>query len=158
MLSQASLDASIGGLVTTIEQTYELVMDNRASSKINATKDVLVEIAQVVQECAQFITKYSETKTFCTPPIPVAFMRLIFFVGSWLGKNVRSETTIKVANYNWKLKQLMQELRDRPIPDIHYGIKQIYEDRSSNCLACADRVGLNKAKKVPRWDENRDLE
>ena len=158
MLSQASLDASIGSLVTTIEQTYELVMDNRASSKINATKDVLVEITQVVQECTQFITKYSETKTFCMPPIPVAFMRLIFFVGSWLGKNVRSETTIKVANYNWKLKQLIQELRDRPIPDIHYGIKQIYEDHSLNCLACADRVGLNKAKKVPRWDENRDLE
>ena len=41
----------------------------------------------------------------------------------------------------------MQELRDRPIPDIQYGIKQIYEDRSSNCLTCADRVGLNEAKK-----------
>ena len=29
-------------------------------------KDVLAEIAQVVQECAQFIAKYSETKSFCT--------------------------------------------------------------------------------------------
>jgi len=91
MLSQASLDASIGSLLTTIERTYALVMDNKASLKINATKDVLVEIAQVVQECPQFITKYSETKTFCTPPIPVAFIRLIFFVGSWLGKNVLSQ-------------------------------------------------------------------
>ena len=41
----------------------------------------------------------------------------------------------------------MQELRDQPIPDIPYGIHQIYEDLSSNCLARADRVGLNEAKK-----------
>jgi len=78
MLSHAGIDASLRGLVTTIERTYELILENRSSSKINATKDVLLDIAQVVQECAQFITKYSETKTFCTPLIPVDFMKLIF--------------------------------------------------------------------------------
>ena len=64
-------------------------------------------------------------------------------------KNVPSETMTKVVNYTWKLEKLMQELQDRPIPDIQYGIKQIqiYEDLSSNCLTCADRVGLNEAKK-----------
>ncbi|KIM57759.1 hypothetical protein SCLCIDRAFT_129798 [Scleroderma citrinum Foug A] len=41
----------------------------------------------------------------------------------------------------------MQELRDRPISDIQYGIVQLYEDLSSNCLACADRVGLNETKR-----------
>jgi len=41
----------------------------------------------------------------------------------------------------------MQELRDRPVPDIRYGVKQIYEDLSSNCLARADRAGLSEAKK-----------
>jgi len=74
-------------------------------------------------------------------------MKLIFFIGSWLGKSVPSETTTKVVNYTRKLEKLMQELRDQPIPDIQYGIKQIYEDLSSNCLTCADRVGLNEAKK-----------
>ena len=72
MLLPASLDASIGGLITGIERTYEVILENRSSSKINATKDVLVEIAQVIQECAQFITMYSETSTFCAPPTPVA--------------------------------------------------------------------------------------
>ena len=147
ILSQASLDTSIGGLVTTIERTYEVILENRSSSKINVTKDILVEIAQVVQECAQFITKYSETKAFCTPPISMVFVKLTFFIGSCLGKSVLSETPTKVANYNWKLDKLVQELRDRPIPNIQYGIKQIYEDLSSNCLACTDRVGLNEAKK-----------
>ncbi|KIM58626.1 hypothetical protein SCLCIDRAFT_1082138, partial [Scleroderma citrinum Foug A] len=131
MLSQASLDPSIGGLVATVERTYQLFLENRSPSKINATKDVLVEIALVLQECSQFITKYSEAKTFWT----------------WLGKSVLSETTTKVANYNRMLEKLMQQLRDQPIPDIPYGIQQIYEDLSSNCLACADKVGLNEAKK-----------
>jgi len=147
MLSQASFDASIGGLVTTIKRTYELILESSSSSKINATKDVLVEIAQVVQECAEFITKYSETKAFCTPSIPVVFMRFIFSTGSSLGKSVPSETTTRVANYNRKLEQLVVELRDQPIPDIQYGIQQIYEDLSSNYLTCADRVGLDETKK-----------
>jgi len=43
-----------------------IILENTSLSKINATKDVLAEIAQVVQECAQFIVKYSETKRFCT--------------------------------------------------------------------------------------------
>ena len=86
-------------------------------------------------------------RSFLYVTYSIAFVKLIFVVGSWLGKNELDETTTKVANYNCKLDKLMQELRDRPIPDIRYGIKQIYEDRSSNCLACADKVGLNEAKK-----------
>ena len=109
-MSQASLNASIGGFITGIEQTYEVILGNRSSSKINATKDVLVEIAQVIQGCVQFIMKYSETKIFCAPLTPIAFMKLIFFTGSWLGKSALNETTTKVTNYNRTLEQLMQEL------------------------------------------------
>ena len=65
ILSQANLDASTVDLVDRIKQTYELILENQAPPKINATKDVLVEIAQVIQECAQFVVKYSETKNFC---------------------------------------------------------------------------------------------
>jgi len=109
MLLHAGIDTSLRGLVTTIEQTY-LILESRSSSKINAMKDVLLEIAQIIQECAQFIMKYLETKTSCMPLIPVAFMKLMFFTGSWLRKSVPSETMTKVINYTWKLEKLMQEL------------------------------------------------
>ena len=46
-------------------------MENRSLSKINSSKDVLVEIAQVVRECSQFVIKYPETKTFCESVVPV---------------------------------------------------------------------------------------
>ena len=116
MLSQAGLDTSI---VTTIEQTYELVLENGSSLKINATKNFLVETTQVVQECAQFITKYSEATTFCTPPITVAFMRLIFSKGTWPGKSVLSETTTKVVNYNQKLKELIERFETGQFQTLH---------------------------------------
>ena len=52
-----------------------------------------------------------------------------------------------VTNYNSKLDTLMQELRDRALFDVPYGLQQIREDLSLDFLACAGRVGLIKEKK-----------
>ena len=41
----------------------------------------------------------------------------------------------------------MQEFRDRPVPNIQYGAKHIYEGIASDFLERAERVGLNEAKK-----------
>ena len=65
MLSQTSLHVSMGDLVTGVQQVYELILEGRSTSKISSSKDVLVEIAQVVQECSQFVIKDSETEKFC---------------------------------------------------------------------------------------------
>ena len=79
MLSQTSFDTSIRDLVTGIQQALELILENRSLSKINSSKDVLVEIAQVIQESSQFIIKYSETKNFCALFVPVMFIALSSF-------------------------------------------------------------------------------
>ena len=68
-------------------------------------------------------------------------------IGRRLGKNIFSETAAKVAKYNLKLEQLMQELRDRALLDAHYSSQQIFEDLSLDCLVCAGQIGLNTAKK-----------
>ena len=84
-------------------------MENKSSSKINAKRDIIVEIAQAIHECAQFIARYSETMNFCTVNYScIHHEGLTFLVGCRLGKNVFSETAIKVANYNMKLDMLMQ--------------------------------------------------
>ena len=113
-------------------------------------KGVLAEIAQVVQECAQFIVKYSETKSFCTPITSVltySHDRLIFLIGCRLGKNVLSETASKVSNYNSKLDKLMQELRDQALLTVKYDVQQIRENLSLDFLADVRGIGLIKAKK-----------
>ena len=79
MLSQTSFDASMGDLVIGIQKTYELILENRSTSKINSSKDVLVEIAQVVQECSQFVIKYSETQNFCAFVTPIFFIAILTF-------------------------------------------------------------------------------
>ena len=66
-------------LVTGIQQAYELILENRSTSKINSSKDVLVEIAQVVQECSQFVIKYSETEIFCALDAPIIFITILSF-------------------------------------------------------------------------------
>jgi len=123
--------------------------------KINSIQNVLIQIAQVMQECAQFVSKYSETKNFCTLLVDLVFLEgLIFSIGARLGKNVFSETATTVANYNSKLDQLMQELRDRTVLNIDdgvqqigLGIQQIRGDVSLDTLACAGKVGVNQMKK-----------
>ena len=133
-----------------IKQTYERILEDTSSLKINSAKDVLAEIAQVVQECAQFIVKYSETKSFCTSITSVlsySHDSLIFFIGRRLGKNVLSETTSKVANYNLKLDRLMQELRDQALLNVQYNVQQSWENLSLDILAYAGSVGLIMAKK-----------
>ena len=79
MLSQTSFDTSMGDLVTGIQQAYGLMLENRSLSKINSSKDVLVEIAQVLQECSQFVIKYSEIKNFCALVLPVIFVAISSF-------------------------------------------------------------------------------
>jgi len=76
ILAQANLDASIATLLSRVRDTYVLILENKSSSEINATKDVLVQIAQIIRECAFFISQYSDTKSFCRPPL-----YLFLFIG-----------------------------------------------------------------------------
>ena len=72
---------------------------------------------------------------------------LILSIGRRLGKNVLSETTTKVANYNSKLDTLMQEFRGRTLLNVQDGVHQVLEHLGLDALICAGRVGLNKEKK-----------
>ena len=79
MLSQTSFDTSTGDLITGIQRAFELILQNRSLSKINSSKNLLVEIAQVIQESSQFIMKYSATKKFCVLVILVFSITLSCF-------------------------------------------------------------------------------
>ena len=109
-----------------------------------------------MKECAQFVAKYSETTNFCTSIIPVYPNQTSFAVGRQLSRNVFSERATKVANYNMRLDKLMQELRDRALFDVPYGLQQIREDLSLD-LPCLRRQSRpDQGEKMPRWNENSD--
>ncbi|KAL4071517.1 quinon protein alcohol dehydrogenase-like superfamily [Scleroderma yunnanense] len=124
------LDDDIGTLLAKISQTYQFIMEDETLAKIDAMKDTLAEIAQVVQETAQFIVKYAETSNF------------------WkrIGKNLFSETRSRVTQYNDALDRLMQQFRDRELRDIHVNVIHIREELSLEGLAYVGGVGLNTTK------------
>lgn len=101
----------MSALLSKISRAYKLLMEEETSAKFASMKDSLLEIAQLVRECGQFIGNYSETKSF--------WVRL--------GKNVVSETNSIVSGYNTALDGLMQQFRDYAIRDIHTGIQQMLE-------------------------------
>ncbi|KAG6329000.1 hypothetical protein ID866_10089 [Astraeus odoratus] len=131
ILSQATLDASVQDLLCKIGKTYHFIIEEDILSKVNAMKDTLAQLAQTVQECAQFIVKYSETKSF--------WIRL--------GKNIASQTGSIIANYNAALDELMQQCRNQELRDIHTTTHRIREDLDLDGMPYVSGVGLNTAKK-----------
>ena len=52
-------------LLAKISETYHFLMADDTLPAFDTMKETLAQIAQVVQECAQFITNYSKIKKFC---------------------------------------------------------------------------------------------
>ncbi|KAI6160428.1 hypothetical protein EDD17DRAFT_807205 [Pisolithus thermaeus] len=111
IISQVNLDMAMSSLLSKISMVYKLLMEDETSAKLTPMKDTLLQIAQIVRECSQFISNYSETKSF--------WVRL--------GKNAISETDSMVSRYNEALDVLMQQFRDYAIRDIHIGIRHMLE-------------------------------
>lgn len=130
ILSQANLDASIRALLSKVSETYQFIMEEDTLSQLDVMKDTLAQIAQVVQECAQFISKYSETKNF--------WVRL--------GKNIFSETSTRIGCYNSALDGLMQRFRDKELRDIQVNVHRMREDLSLEGMSYAGGAGLNTMK------------
>lgn len=111
IISQVNLDMAMSSLLSKISMVYKLLMEEEIVAKLTSMKDTLLQIAQLVRECSQFISNYSETKSF--------WVRL--------GKNAMSETDSMVSSYNEALDMLMQQFRDHAIRDIHIGVQHMLE-------------------------------
>ena len=157
MLSQTSLDASIGDLVTAIQQAYELILKNGSPSKINSSKDVLVKIAQVVQDCSQFVIKYSETKSFCASVMPVIFIT----ISSFFRVSSREECSLRdiYQSRQLQLGATGADARASKLPSSKYPI-WFQTNLWRYCLWLLGTRGQSWAewgKEVPRWHKNRDI-
>ncbi|KAG6331356.1 hypothetical protein ID866_7734 [Astraeus odoratus] len=130
ILAQVEMDKSIKGLLDKIRDVYQCFMD-KEFQKFSSTKETLAHLAQVVQECVQFINHYSETKSF------------------WrrLGKNVVSKTSTTIASYSSALDSLVQQLRDTTIRDIHVTVHRVLEHATLQDIAYAAGVGMNTTKR-----------
>ncbi|KAG6331168.1 hypothetical protein ID866_7923 [Astraeus odoratus] len=67
--------------------------------------------------------------------------------GKRLGKNIFSETKLKIASYNSTLDGLMQQFHNRAVVGMYSGIQLLQEDMNVDGIAYAKGVGLNKSKR-----------
>jgi len=148
ILSQVNLDEDINALLAKISQTYYFLMEDETLAAIDIMKEMLAQIAQVAQQCAQFIANYSETKKFC--------MRLRSYLhvhfssssctGMRLGKDVPSERNIMIAKYNAVLDSLMDRFRKGELTHIHVNARLIGDTEGLHNLVCAAGVGVDTRK------------
>ncbi|KAL4062785.1 hypothetical protein V8B97DRAFT_2091404 [Scleroderma yunnanense] len=131
IIAQANLDQSVSSLLEKIQRVYKFLLEEDTLANLDAMKDTLARIVQVISNSAQFIENYSETKNF------------------WkrLGKNIASETQTAVDDYNRALDELMQQYRDRAVRDTHINVYRVLEDLNLDGMAYAGGAGLNTTKK-----------
>ncbi|KAG6330301.1 hypothetical protein ID866_8787 [Astraeus odoratus] len=146
ILSQANLDASLEDLLSKVVQTYKFITEDDRLNKDKGVEGALVEIAQVVHECAQFISEYKETSNFYAIVISLSWsvVPLIDLSGKRLGKNIFAETNGKVAKHITRLDELMKQLYHRKAVG---GIQHVLDEINLMGIAYADGVGLNKTKR-----------
>ncbi|KAI6022494.1 hypothetical protein BKA83DRAFT_1210845 [Pisolithus microcarpus] len=134
ILAQANLDATIHDLLAKISSVYQFLLGDGVLARVTSMKDTLAQTAQILHECSQFVSNYSETKNF--------WVRL--------EKNVLSETATAVTRYNDALDGVMQRFRDVAVRDILEDVGRIGclgEDLQLDGLAYAAGAGLNTTKK-----------
>jgi len=64
-VAQAELDIAIHDLLARIGRVYHFLLQDGVLARIVSMQDTLAQAAQVMQECSQFISNYSEIKNFC---------------------------------------------------------------------------------------------
>ncbi|KIM57165.1 hypothetical protein SCLCIDRAFT_29012 [Scleroderma citrinum Foug A] len=130
ILSQADIDDDMNDLLAKISHTYHFLMENETLAEIDIVKEMLAQIAQVVQQCAQFIANYSETKKFWMT----------------LGKDVPSERKIMTDKYKTGLDSLMDQFRNGEHTHIRVSARPIGDTEGLHNLVCATGVGVDTRK------------
>ena len=150
IISNTDLDEDVNDLLAKISETYHFLIADETIPAFDIMKETLAQIAQVVQECAQFITNYSKTKKFC-----MCFSTSLHLLGRSscsgmrLGKDVRLERNTAIANYNAALDSLMQQFRQGELSHIHVNVRQIGDTEGLHHLVCATGVGVDTRQQCP---------
>ncbi|KIM51381.1 hypothetical protein SCLCIDRAFT_1224567, partial [Scleroderma citrinum Foug A] len=134
IIAQTKLDDSVSNLLSKIASVYRFLLEPDTKANLNAMKDTLTHIAQVVSSCAQFIENYAETKSFWKQAT----------------KDIFSETQSVIDEYTKALDELMQEFRDRAVRDTYISIHHVLdvlEDLNLDGMEYAKGAGPDTRKK-----------
>ncbi|KAG6328705.1 hypothetical protein ID866_10385 [Astraeus odoratus] len=130
MDASQSRDEVVSALLTKVQEVYEFLLEKDTLQSVNKREYILIQIAQVVSNCAEFIAKYTPGKGFA--------MRL--------GQQLL-EVQSDIDDLNKRLDALMQQYRDRAVQSIQVNVARLSDDFKIDGMAYVKDVGLMTTKK-----------
>ncbi|KAG6332403.1 hypothetical protein ID866_6689 [Astraeus odoratus] len=130
ILDQNTRDESVSTLLVKVGEIYEFLNEEDTLQRINKKEHILLQIAQVVSNCSDFIAKYIAGKGF----------------GTRLGKQF-FDAQSDIDDFNKRLDALMQQYRDRAVRSIHINVSRLSDKFEIDGMMYAKGVGLMTTKK-----------
>ncbi|KAG6327872.1 hypothetical protein ID866_11217, partial [Astraeus odoratus] len=132
IINQESLDDSVSTLLPKIQEVFEFLIAKDTLEYINveAKASILAQLGQVVNNCAEFVTKYGERKSIATR----------------LGKHFLLDTQPDIDDFKQRMDALMLQYRDCALQSTHVTVSRLSEDFKIDGMAFATGVGLMKTK------------
>ncbi|KIO00159.1 hypothetical protein M404DRAFT_770902, partial [Pisolithus tinctorius Marx 270] len=131
LINQANLDNEVFGLLNTVKDLYEFLMEKDTIENMDGMKETLRRISQEMSAAALFVVKYCKKKNILVR----------------IGDSLVSDPQTVARGHVKNLGDLMQQYRDRAIRDIQVNISHVFEDLNLEGMAYAVGAGLNTTKK-----------
>ncbi|KAI6137506.1 hypothetical protein EDD17DRAFT_1747892 [Pisolithus thermaeus] len=131
LINQAKLDNEVSGLLNTIKDVYEFLMEEDTIAKIDIMKETLGKISQEIKDAAEFVIKYTQKKNF------------VVRIADSIVHDAQTIASAHVKN----LSDLMQQYRDRTVRDVQVNMYRVLENLNLEGMAYAGDAGLNTTKK-----------
>ncbi|KIN93504.1 hypothetical protein M404DRAFT_1008886, partial [Pisolithus tinctorius Marx 270] len=131
LINQANLDNEVFGLLNTVKDLYEFLMEKDTIENMDSMKETFGRISQEMSAAALFVIKYCKKKN------------ILIRIGDSLVSDPQTVARSHVKN----LGDLMQQYRDRAMRDIQINMSHVLEDLNLEGMAYAAGAGLNTTKK-----------
>ncbi|KIK15540.1 hypothetical protein PISMIDRAFT_320776, partial [Pisolithus microcarpus 441] len=131
LIDQANLDSEVFGLLNTVKDLYEFLMEKDTLENIDSMKETLRKISQEMSATALFVVKYCRKQNFLVR----------------IGDRLVSDPQTVARGHIKNLGDLMQQYRDRTMRDIQINMYHVLEDLNLEGMAYAAGAGLNMTKK-----------
>ncbi|KIO10425.1 hypothetical protein M404DRAFT_995614, partial [Pisolithus tinctorius Marx 270] len=131
LINQANMDNEVFGLLNTVKDLYEFLMEKDTIENMDSMKETLRRISQEMSAAALFVIKYCKKKNILIR----------------IGDSLVSDPQTVACGHIKNLGDLMQQYRDRAIRDIQIKMSHVLEDLNLEGMAYAAGAGLNTTKK-----------
>ncbi|KAG6330197.1 hypothetical protein ID866_8892 [Astraeus odoratus] len=127
-----TLDDSVSSLLPKIQEVFEFLIarDTLEYIYMDSKAHILAQLSEVVKNCAEFVTKYSERRSIA--------MRL--------GKHFLLDTQCDIDDFKQRMDALMLQYRDCALHSTDITVSRLSEKFKIDGMAFATGVGLMKAK------------